>query len=240
MIQRLSTIKTKYVEVVDDGLHSLDKRKVAVLKETGKSFGIEYAVHAPFADLNIASASDRMRRFVLERLEKSIAHASALEASVWVFHPGIKTGISMFYPGMDWKRNCQCIRILQGIANEYGVRITIENVPEPYAFLMKSVEDFMKFYRETNLNVEIALDVGHSNLNRQTDQFLRTFSGKIGHIHVSDNMGINDQHLGIGRGNVCWERFAESLLEIAYEGVVVVESVEHVEKSLQKARELFH
>jgi sugar phosphate isomerase/epimerase len=51
-------------------------------------------------------------------------------------------------------------------------------------------------------------------------------------------MGENDQHLGIGYGKIDWQRFAETLREIAYDKKVMVESVEHVEESLKKIRQL--
>jgi sugar phosphate isomerase/epimerase len=104
---------------------------------------------------------------------------------------------------------------------------------------MKRPEDFAKFYKETSLNdVGIALDVGHANLEAQTESFLRKLPDKIVHIHVSDNTGENDQHLGVGYGRIDWQRFAETLREIAYDKKVMVESVEHVEESLKKLRQL--
>ena len=238
MVQRLATVETPYVEVIDDGLHTLDKKRVSTLKEAGKSHGIKYTVHAPFADINIASPSKPMLNTSLKRLRQSMAYANALNAQLWVFHPGVKTGISMFYPGEDWKQNIESIRLLHKTAEEHGVKIAIENVPEQYYFVMKTVEDFAKFYKETNLNIGLVLDVGHANLNGQIELFLRTFAGKIAHIHVSDNMGEMDQHLGIGYGKINWQRFAETLKETAYDKTVIVESVEHVEESLRKLKQL--
>ena len=238
MVQRLATVETPYIEVVDDGLHALNKKRVSMLNEVGKSRGIEYTVHAPFADINIASPSKPLLNATLKRLKQSIAHANALNAQVWVFHPGTQTGISPFYPGKDWKQNIESTRALHKTAEEHGVNIAIENVPEPYSFVMKSVEDFAKFYKETNLNIGLVLDVGHANLNGQIELFLKTFAGKIVHIHASDNMGEIDQHLGIGYGKISWQRFAETLREIAYDKTVIIESVEHVEESLRKLKQL--
>jgi sugar phosphate isomerase/epimerase len=51
-------------------------------------------------------------------------------------------------------------------------------------------------------------------------------------------MGENDQHLGIGYGKINWQRFAETLREIAYDKTIMIESVEHVEESLQKLRHM--
>ena len=238
MFQQLAAVKTLHIEVVDDGSHTLTKKRVSMLNEAAKSTGIEYTVHAPFADINIASQSKPLLGATLRRLKQSIANASALDAHVWVFHPGIQTGISPFYPGKDWKQNIKSIRVLHKTAEEYGVNIAIENVPEPYPFIMKNVEDFIRFYRETSLNTDLVLDVGHAYLNGQIELFLRTFSDRIVHIHASDNMGGTDQHLGISYGKINWQRFAETLREIAYDKTVIIESVEHVEESLRKLNQL--
>jgi sugar phosphate isomerase/epimerase len=58
------------------------------------------------------------------------------------------------------------------------------------------------------------------------------------HIHASDNMGELDQHLGIGYGKINWQQLAQTLREIAYDKTVIVESVEHVDESLQKLTQL--
>jgi sugar phosphate isomerase/epimerase len=239
MVKRLNKVETRYVEVLDEGLHALNKKRVSVLNQTAKSRGIEYTVHAPFADINIASPSKPILTASLKRLKESMAYANALDAKLWVFHPGNRTGISMFYPREDWKQNIQGIRALHETAEEYGLNIALENLPEKYGFLMKQPEDFAKFYKVSGLNdVSIVLDVGHANLEGQTEAFLRKLPDKIVHIHVSDNMGENDQHLGIGYGKINWQRFAEILREIAYDKTVMIESVEHVEESLQKLRRL--
>jgi sugar phosphate isomerase/epimerase len=238
MVQRLATVQTHYIEIVDDGTHTLNKKRVATLNETAKTHNIEYTVHSPFADINIASPSKPMLNAALKRLKQSITYANALNAKLWVLHPGMQTGISPFYPGKDWTQNKKSICLLHKAAEEYGVKIALENVPEPHLFTMKSVEDFTKFYKETNLNMDIVLDVGHANINKQITLFLTTFKSKIVHIHASDNIGETDQHLGIGYGKINWQQFAKTLKENAYDKTVIVESVEHVEESLQKMKQL--
>ena len=239
MAKRLAKVETPCIEVVDDGLHELSKRRISILIEVARSHDIEYTVHSPFADINIASPSRPMLNASLRRLEKSIAYANALNARLWVLHPGIQTGISPFYPGRDWTQNRESVCRLHKTAEEYGLEIALENVPEPFPFVMKSVEDFDRFYRETRLNMGLALDVGHANLNKQIELFFGTFGKKIEHIHASDNMGETDQHLGIGYGKIDWQQFAKTLRENAYDRTVIVESVEHVDESLRRLKQLF-
>ena len=239
MLKLLSKIEVQFVEVVDEGLHEINKKRVATLNDIAKSKGLRYFVHAPFADINIASPSKPMLNASIKRLEESMAHAYTLNAELWIFHPGAKTGISTFYPNKDWKQNIQTILKLHETAEEYGLNIAIENLPGRYGFLMEQPENFQKFYKETSLyDVGVVLDVGHANLDAQTINFLRKLPDKILHMHISDNTGEHDQHLGIGYGKIDWQQFAEILYEIAYDKTLVVEAVEHVEESVQKLQQL--
>jgi sugar phosphate isomerase/epimerase len=239
MIKRLSKVEVPLVEVIDEGLHELSKKRVVKLKELAKSKGISYTVHAPFADINIASPSKPMLNASIKRLEESMAYASDLNAQLWVFHPGAKTGISSFYPNQHWKQNTQTIQKIHETAEKHGLNTAIENLPGKYGFIMRKPQDFQKFYKETGLDdVGITLDVGHANLENQTINFLRKLPDKIVHMHISDNMGENDQHLGIGYGKINWQQFAETLHEIAYAKTIIIEAIEHVQESLQKLRQL--
>jgi sugar phosphate isomerase/epimerase len=235
----LANADVSYIEVVDDGLHALDKKKVSTLKSLAVSYGFKYSVHAPFADINIASLSKSILRATLKRMKQSIAYASALDAYMWVFHPGLRSGISMFYPGMDWLQNLESARSLFMTADDYGVKIAIENVPEPFPFLMKSTGDFQKFYSEINEDIGLVLDIGHANINNQNELFLTKLSNKIVHIHASDNNGKEDQHLGIGQGTINWEAISKLLTKILYNKTLIIESVEHVEASKQRLEHLF-
>ncbi len=238
MTESILKADTTYIEIVDEGFHALNRQRVSTLKNIGESYGLKYTVHAPFADINIASPSKPLLNTMLKRLEKSILYASALNCQIWVFHPGLKTGISMFYPGKEWIQNLKTSRLLFEFAADHGVEAAIENVPEPFPFIMKNVEDFKRFYSEINENIGLVLDIGHANINQQIESFLTTFADKIVHMHAHDNYGKNDQHLGIGHGNVNWKKVAKLLRRISYDKIVIIESVEHIKDGIHKLRQL--
>jgi len=238
MTESILKTDTTYIEIVDEGFHALNKRRVQILNELAASYGLKYTVHAPFADINIASPSKPLLNTTLKRLKKSILYASALNCQIWVFHPGLQTGISMFYPGKEWTRNLKTARLLFKFAKDHSVEAAIENVPEPFPFIMKSTEDFKRFYSEVNENIGLVLDIGHANINKQTELFLTTFADKIVHMHAHNNYGKSDQHLGIGHGNVNWEKVANLVREISYDKIITIESVEHVDESVHRLRRL--
>ncbi len=240
MVKRLSNIGTKYIEVLDDGTHELDKKRVNLLKEAAKSYDIEFTVHAPFADINIASPSRNILDASMKRLTQSLDYARALDAKLWVFHPGARTGITQFYPGSEWKQNTESIKELYAEAEQLGVNIAIENLPAKYWFLMKSPEDFNRFYKETGLKIGIVLDLGHANLEGQIQPFFNQLADKIIHIHASDNMGVDDDHLGVGYGKIDYKAFAETVKKIGYDQRVIVESCQHVPESLAKLKALLN
>ncbi len=240
MLKDLDRIETNYVELVDDGLHTLNRKRVMILNEVAKSRGFRYTLHCPFADINIASPSKSMLNAGLKRLKQSMIYAHELNVELWVLHPGQKTGISPFYPEQDWKQQIRSIQQLHETAKDFDLKIAIENVPQKYGAIMKTPEDFHRFYNETGLkDIGIVLDTGHANLTDQIQVFLQQFQDRIMHLHLSDNMGEIDEHLGIGYGRIDWQQFATQLITMQFEGIIMIESVFNVPESLTRLRKLF-
>ncbi|MGA2385320.1 MAG: sugar phosphate isomerase/epimerase family protein [Candidatus Bathyarchaeia archaeon] len=238
MVKRLGTMGTRYIEIVDDGTHELDKKRVQALKEAAKSYDLQYSLHAPFADINIASPSKTILAASMKRLRQSMAYANEMDAKIWVFHPGSKTGISQFYPGADWKQNCLSLQELYKTSEEYGLNAALENLPAKYYFFMSKPEEFARFYRETNLPIGIAFDLGHANLEGQIQPFFNLLADKIVHIHASDNDGSDDQHLGIGKGKIDYDWFQETITKMGYDKTIIIESITNVPDTVRKLQQL--
>ncbi|MEM1556685.1 MAG: sugar phosphate isomerase/epimerase [Candidatus Bathyarchaeia archaeon] len=231
----------EHIEVVDEGMHELNSGGIEIIKEFIRGRGLTVSVHAPFADINIASTSPSLRKAIIKRLKKSMALSSKLDSEYWIFHPGIKSAISDIIPGLDWKINLDSVRIFIREAKQHGIKLAIENTPKTFPFLLTCVEDFRRFYEELGdegLELGIALDVGHANISGQLDGMIKSFRDKIVHTHLHDNYGDRDSHLGVGFGKINWSKFVESLREIRYNGALVVESISNIEESIKFLREL--
>jgi sugar phosphate isomerase/epimerase len=238
MVKRLGTMDTKYIEILDDGTHDLDKQRITLLKEAAKKYNLTYSLHAPFADINIASPIKPLLNASLKRLTQSLVNANAIDAKMWVFHPGQRTGIGQFYPGADFKQMCQSIEQLYAKAEEYGINIALENLPAKYWFLMNTPEEFQKMYKETSLPIGITMDLGHANLEGQIQPFFNQLADKIVHIHASNNDGSEDQHFGVEDGKIDYNWLAETLEKIGYDKSVIVESMHKVPESIQRLKQL--
>ncbi len=224
---------TKCIELVDAGPHTLTQPRVERLLELKSSYGLSYALHAPYTDVNLSAVDSRIREAILERVETSVRWASALDARILVFHPGNSTAVERFTPGSAWKLNLESIRRLIGYAEEYEVEIMVENMPEPFPYVLKSVEDFERFFGEVGMNVRMTLDVAHANLRGETLKFVKCYSKLIGHVHVSDNEGDSDTHIRVGGGSIDWGATFSALKESGIDTWVTIESYNGVEESLR-------
>lgn len=241
MLTHLTQFGVGHIELVDESQHALTQKRVNMLKKISRQHGLEFTVHAPFADINIASPNPVLRRVMLKRLEKSLGYTHQLGSRLWTFHSGWKSGVSEFYPNLDWQLNLRSIKALLTFAKKLDVDVAIENTPEPFHFLVKRMEDFALFYSELGSDVDLGmtLDVAHANTAQQVSGFIDKFSDKIAHVHISDNEGKYDSHKGIGYGKINWKDVATALKRINYRGTVVLESVDHVHESLQVMKQLF-
>ncbi|MCX8170358.1 MAG: sugar phosphate isomerase/epimerase [Candidatus Bathyarchaeota archaeon] len=240
-LKRLDKISVDHIEVVDEGLHALNSRRISMLKKAVLERDISLSVHAPFADINIASTSPTIRYAIMKRLKKSIKLSAQLDPECWVFHPGIRSAISSSLRNLDWEINLKSTRELLREAERHGLKIAIENVPEPFPFLLKRVEEFESFYKALGidgLNLGITFDVGHANINGQINEFIERIGNKVVNIHVHDNYGGSDSHLGIGFGNINWVEVINVIKKINYKGALVIESMNNVEESIRALRRL--
>ena len=237
MVEAIPENGVNYVEIVDDGNHALDKKRAVELKEAGASYNVEFTVHAPFAGINIVVQDKIILEATLRRLRESIMNSATLDCKLWVLHPGLMTGISFFHPEEDWVRNLEGVRSLVKYAEDNGVKVVLENIMEP--FVLKTVAEFRRFYVDSGLNVGLALDTGHANVTGELDGFLRAFPDKLVHVHAHDNLGKNDQHLGVGYGNIDWKNFAQLVKKNGFDGILMIEAIENIKESVERLKSLF-
>lgn len=238
MLRTLKKSRVKNWELFDDGNHSLNGERVRRLTSLSRSRGLTFSIHGPICDLNLATLNSEMRPHVLRRMERSLRHSAALGARSWVLHPGTHGALSWVHRGKDWSINEYNLRGLRNLGRKLGVEVTLENIAAGNAILGRT-GDFLHLYNEWPQAPRITLDVGHSHVRRETDQYLAKLGKRIGHVHAHDNKGDFDTHLAIGSGTIHWKELLRSLLETGFSGDIIVESVkgpfagyERVEKIL--------
>ncbi|MBN1503904.1 MAG: sugar phosphate isomerase/epimerase [Candidatus Eisenbacteria bacterium] len=196
------------------------------LNSVSASLGTQFTVHCPFVNSDIGSLDDAVRERSVRGVLDSIELGSAIKASLVVVHParGTRGGLEERDRVRAVERE-SLVRINER-AREKGLRVCVENMPSGGPFAERSLASGVMHLVKRLDGAGVTLDVGHANTTTVSAQTMaRHFGSAIGHVHVHDNMGAQDEHLEIGSGTVDWRAVVKALVELKYEGAVVDESL---------------
>lgn len=216
IIEKISKYFNRW-EIVAEGKHYLPDIKEKFL-ETTPSYDLCFSVHAPLSDINIASLNPRIRDESLKQIVETIKIASEIGIHLITMHPGHLSPLGVLVPEKVKEINKNSVRKIAETADEYGVTIALENMPNQRITTGHSLSELLEI---VDSNVKICFDVGHANTNNNIDEFLDY--GKFANVHIHDNFGKNDLHLPLGKGNIDLGNVLKKLNE-KYNGVLIIES----------------
>jgi sugar phosphate isomerase/epimerase len=216
-LHQLSTI-TRYVEVMDEGLHFLEDATPL------SSFSLHYTIHAPSRGVNIASLLEPIRRASVEVTGQCFEVAADVGASV-IIHPG-------YFAWEEERPRAELqlrrsIHDLTHMAEDLGIRFFIENMGNWNYFFLRCPDELALLD-----GAGFALDVGHAHLNHCLPAFL---ARPIQHIHLHDNNGDEDTHMAIGAGTI---DFVPVIGAVEREKLIPVIEVDTLEGVMESIRAL--
>ncbi|HTX44394.1 MAG TPA: sugar phosphate isomerase/epimerase family protein [Methanocella sp.] len=219
-------------EIVSEGQQKITKETVPGVKDIINSMGLEITVHGPFSDLNPASLNDAIRDETIRQIKQCV-ELSADFSRIVVVHPGILSPLGSQMPDRAWARNVDALGELCRHAEEHGVTLCLENMPNMEKLLCRTPPE--TFGMAESGNSGITFDVGHANTMGNTGDFLRERE-KFTHVHIHDNNGKKDEHLELGRGTVDWGRVLPELKDFKGMAVIEARSLEEGRRSLEYVR----
>ena len=202
-------------EIVAEGKHYLWDIKEKFLEIT-PSYNVRFSVHAPLSDVNIASLNPEMRKESIKQISETIKIASELDIHLITMHPGHLSPLAVLVPEKIREINKNSVKQISKTAKEYNVTVALENMPNQRITTSHSLKELLEI---ADSNVEICFDIGHANTNNNIHEFLDY--GKFANVHIHDNIGKNDPHLVIGKGNI---DFRYVLKKLRYNGFLIIES----------------
>ena len=190
------------------------------------------SVHGCFGDLCPGSFDALVRNVARQRIEQSYGVAVDLRASHLVFHHGYVPHTSS--PAGWIKRSTGFWRgFLDG--KDPRIRVHLENMfeldPELIADVVGSIG---------RPNLDMNLDVGHAHCFSRTNviKWVEDLGPQIGYVHLHDNHGERDEHLGLGRGTIPWSEVCRALNERAPDAIWAVEAEgDGIQQSLEWLRD---
>ncbi|MHA1208692.1 MAG: sugar phosphate isomerase/epimerase family protein [Candidatus Freyarchaeota archaeon] len=212
-------------EIIEEGFHFLNPERIKALKDAASTSKVSFTVHAPFAGINLASP-EPLQSVLLDFMDRALERAHALEAEVFITHPGLLSPFTVHFPEIAWKSLINSIKHLAKLSEELGSpKIAVENMAPPYPFLVIKTQDVERLFQELeSFSVGLCLDIGHAQKSGGVMEFINNVGQYITHVHAHDNRGEKDAHLQVGKGMVNWETVISSLKELEFNGCIVVEN----------------
>jgi sugar phosphate isomerase/epimerase len=225
--------KVNFVELVCDGnINIMEQKNVDI----SYNYNLNYTIHCPLTDISLSSYRENVRKFSISYVEDILKISDKVNAKLIVLHPGH----NLFKYDYDKSLNSliKSLNNLNNLQNEYGIKITIENMPSYDMFMFRSPIDEII----SNLgDLGITFDIGHSFLNNNIDEFLnKDVINKISHIHIHDNNGEYDEHLCIGDGKIDFKKYMDKLKNIDCITMIEMQNnnVETIDKCISNLKKL--
>lgn len=163
-----------------------------------ESYDIDVYLHAPTIDMNPASLNPGMRGETLVQIKETVDMAVEIGALAITVHPGLIHRLEDRIRDMGKYYSLETLAEANQYAEDRGVILSLENMPNRYKYFCNNEEEHSYFLRESG--AQATIDLGHANTNGDIKPFLAM--KKICYYHLSDNNGDKDQHLSLGEGNM--------------------------------------
>jgi sugar phosphate isomerase/epimerase len=124
-------------------------------------------------------------------------------------------------------------------AQTLGLCVCLENMfPKCRAFVEPA--DFVEILQRFP-DLKLTLDTGHANIadpvGRRILEFIEKFGHRIGHLHVSDNLGKRDDHIPLGAGKIDFLKIVKALKQCGYNDTATLEIFSENRRGLKKSRD---
>lgn len=176
----------------DEVIHRLDKA------------GLTCSAHLPFMDLRPGSTDPLILAATRDRLRRGMALARRYEVKHMVVHSGLPAGADEQFI-TDWLARSRATWTMLLRDWPDHPPLYVENIfdpgPEPLCNLVDELD---------NPRVGILFDVGHwhsfSGGAQRGDlrPWLERMGPRLKHLHLHDNSGAGDEHMGMGDGSIPW------------------------------------
>ncbi len=197
-----------------------------VFKELDSSM-VRCTIHAPFTDVSIGAIDKRIRAVSIDRLKMAMDIAVLFDAVDMVFHSGWERKIYADVTDKWLDNATDSLFEICEYAKGSNIRIMLENVFELGPSL--HLELFSRVDHEV---LGFCLDAGHVYAFSDTElnKWIETLGDKIGHLHLHDNKGSEDDHLAPGDGIIDFDMIFSWLSKRGIRPVFTLEA--HDEESV--------
>jgi sugar phosphate isomerase/epimerase len=202
------------IELQSYGLKGVDSpaawdEKIKQHKKLIKNFKGRISIHGPFVGIRQTHRDYLLKEAVKRRMQMTYEMAKELKPEIMVFHSGIDGDIKKWKLMDFWLE--ETTNFWKEEIKKYEaekIKIVIENLVE------ESPDILIELCDAINSNYfALCLDTGHMNVFSKVtpSEWLEKMGKRLQYIHLHDNNGEKDEHLPVGKGNIDFDSFFNSI-----------------------------
>lgn len=189
--------------------------------------GVRPSVHLPHEGMRPGARDEHVREATASRLTQAVELAKIYDAALMIGHANLLEDFTGQGPAGGLESSLRTWREVLAAWPGHPP-LCLENVfepaPEPLADLATALN---------HDRIGLCFDIGHWHslargaMRQDLDRWLDVLGPWIRHLHVHDNFGRDDEHLGPGMGRIDFYRFFQGLADRGVEPGVTFEPHSH-------------
>ena len=202
------------IELQSYGLKGVDsplawEEKIKQHKKIIENFSGRISIHGPFVGIRQTHRDYLLKEAVKKRMQLTYEMAKELKPEIMIFHSGIKSDIKKWELENFWLEETTIFwkEEIKKYGKE-GIKIVIENLVEGTPDIL------IKLCDEVDSDfLALCLDTGHTNVFSELSlyEWSERMGKRLQYVHLHDNNGQNDEHLPVGKGNIDFNSFFNSI-----------------------------
>jgi D-psicose/D-tagatose/L-ribulose 3-epimerase len=220
----LDDIKRTGYDAVEIPIFELDEAKYALWGKRLKNAGLActgVTVRGVEDDPMSRDPAIRRKGVAANNAALDCAAAAGCEALVGPFHSALGHFSGAGPTTDEWKWAVESMRWVAEHADECKVNLGLEYLNRFECYLLNTAADGVRFCREVaHPRCKMMYDTFHSHIEeKNTAEAIRALRGLLVHVHISENDRSTP-----GCGNVRWDATFDTLKEIGYNNLMVIEA----------------
>ena len=172
---------------------------------------------------NPMSADPAVRAAGVEANKRAVecCQAAGVETLVGPYHSALGYFSGAGPTEDEWKTAVESMQQVAEHAGTCGVNLGIEYLNRFECYLLNNAADLARFCEEVGLpRCKAMYDTFHSHIEeKSTAEAIRAVKDHLVHVHVSENDRSTP-----GKGNIRWDENFDTLKEIGYDNIMVIEA----------------
>jgi sugar phosphate isomerase/epimerase len=189
-------------------LQSLDKGRCMETAKILNDAGLKINFHAPFMDLRPGALDDKIRQTSVDRIKQVFDLAPYFNPLKIICHASFDERYYVFGDDLWLEASVRTWKELIALAEDNKTIIALENIYEKDPDILRRL-----FEALSSDNICFCFDTGHFNVfsYEPLSVWLKELGKYLGHLHLHDNFGHQDEHLPLGSGTFPFTELFQSL-----------------------------